>query len=358
MAIKKIFKYIEMRYGFNYVLDYNYGKKHQYNLGELGEKNIYFLMTPTYGNMGDQAIEYAIREFIKAHFQDFNLICVNLENTLHALHSIECNIKQNDIVILQGGGNFGDLYPYCEEVRRFVLKKIRHNYVISMPSTLTYSINNKEFKKTMRVINKNKMFINLCREKYSLDFAERYFTNCVNILCPDIVYYLKKIDDKFLRDRKDVCVCLRNDIEKVDTTNREEIIKIIFGLNTDTVISDTQLYRSVPNNVKKEEIISVFNKFHGYKMVITDRLHGMILSYVTKTPCIVFRSLDKKIIGSYEWIKNCNYITFLDNYDEEILLKKYSELLEVSPEPCNELIDIIETVGKQIKEIVQNGKSN
>lgn len=354
MRINKLYKYIKMRMGFDFFSDYVYGKNHPYNLGKIGEKNIYFLMTPTYGNMGDQAIEYATRKFIKDFFFDYNIISVNLENTLKALYSIEKVIKPNDFVVLQGGGNFGDLYPYCEVIRRYVIKKIRNNKIISMPSTLTYSSEKKEYRKSRDVMNSNPNFINLCREEYSYEFATNSFPNCKNILCPDVVFYLDNFGENYPFDRNTLCVCLRDDVEKVSIINKEQIIKRLFDLSAHTVITDTQLFRSVPNNLKDEEMKSLVNKFRSYRLVVTDRLHGMILSYITRTPCIVFPSLDKKIIGSYEWIKECNYVRFFEQYDEELLTTSCKELVGINAEPNESLRRIFMNVGEQLKEMILN----
>lgn len=356
MRINKLYKYIKMRIGAQFYSEYCYGKKHPYSLGELSEKNIFYLMTPTYGNMGDQAIEYATRKFIGDFFPDYNVISVNLENTLMALYSIEKNIKPNDFVLLQGGGNYGDLYPYCEVIRRYVIKKIRNNKIVSMPSTLTYSSRKKTLKKSRDVMNNNPNYINLCREEYSYKFAITNFPNCNNILCPDIVFYLDDIGKDFPFNRNTLCACLRDDVEKGPAISRKKIIKQLFELNPQTVITDTQLFRSVPDDIKNEEMKSTVNKFRSYQLVVTDRLHGMILSYITRTPCIVFPSLDKKIIGSYEWIKNCNYVCFFDKYDEELISRACGGLVGINAEPNVSLSRVFMNVGEQLKEMIIYGK--
>ena len=79
--------------------------------------------------------------------------------------------------------------------------------------------------------------------------------------------------------------------------------------------------------------ISVFDKFFGARVVITDRLHGMVFCAITKTPCIVTKSLDHKVTGTYEWIKDLNYIKLVDNlnFDEvEKLITELSSIKEYS----------------------------
>jgi pyruvyl transferase EpsI len=40
----------------------------------------------------------------------------------------------------------------------------------------------------------------------------------------------------------------------------------------------------------------------------------MIFSVITETPCIVFNNLDGKIEHQYEWVKNLEYIKFINDY--------------------------------------------
>ena len=86
-------------------------------------------------------------------------------------------------------------------------------------------------------------------------------------------------------------------------------------------------------------------EFAGAKLVITDRLHGMVFCAITGTPCIVVDSKSPKVRGCYEWIKNLDYIRFVDDtaqiseefqkipkqehrYDNSHLMKYYEELAQ------------------------------
>ena len=51
----------------------------------------------------------------------------------------------------------------------------------------------------------------------------------------------------------------------------------------------------------------------GAALVITDRLHGMIFSALTETPCIALDSKSPKLRGCYEWMRKLDYITFADS---------------------------------------------
>ena len=88
---------------------------------------------------------------------------------------------------------------------------------------------------------------------------------------------------------------------------------------------------------------ALFDEFRHARLVITDRLHGMIFAVITGTPCIVIDSKSPKVRGCYEWIKQLDYIKFIDSaediektfrqipnknfvYDNSLFQKYYDEL--------------------------------
>lgn len=100
------------------------------------------------------------------------------------------------------------------------------------------------------------------------------------ILTPDIVFYLNKYISK--EDRKGILFILRNDNEKL--IDDDFINKLISKLspNHKCKISDTQIKKEFIGIEERKQVIS--NKLDEYlknKVVVTDRLHGMIFAYLT-----------------------------------------------------------------------------
>ena len=78
----------------------------------------------------------------------------------------------------------------------------------------------------------------------------------------------------------------------------------------DTVINDT-----VSLSNRKNVIEKMLDYISRFEVVITDRLHCMIMSYITETPCIVLTNSTGKTLGVYEWIKDSNFIITLDKLE-------------------------------------------
>jgi pyruvyl transferase EpsI len=75
--------------------------------------------------------------------------------------------------------------------------------------------------------------------------------------------------------------------------------------------------RTVKTLEKRKAVLEFkLSQFRSAKIVITDRLHGMVLAAITGTPCIVFSNYNQKVLGTYDWIKDLNYIRFVRDIEE------------------------------------------
>ena len=123
------------------------------------------------------------------------------------------------------------------------------------------------------------------------------------------------------RERNGALVCLRKDKErvlsKISEKRIEEFLKhhnldIFYG----STLADVEKNGDILLERREEVIIEKLNEFRRYKLVITDRLHGMILSCLAGTPCIAFDNSSKKVSGVYnQWMKELPYVTTVASYD-------------------------------------------
>ena len=119
-------------------------------------------------------------------------------------------------------------------------------------------------------------------------------------LLPDMSIYLAlgNCSEKN-KDSNDVGLCMRDDIECAVTQNeKSKIEQALYSMGYNINHINTVL----PNNVLYEEsrlsaVWQFVSDCRKYKFVITDRLHGMIMSFLAGTPCIALDNKSKKVSG-------------------------------------------------------------
>ena len=275
-----------------------------------GKKKYVLIGVPEYDNLGDIAIGYSEEHFIANHKSEgVELLVVTELNFWKYFKHLKEVISEEDIICIQGGGNFGNQYPDQEKIRRKIISNF-NNTIILMPSTFYLIDEEKNAKKYSKFYNRKNITI-FAREIYSYNKMKKYFT-CNILLCPDIVLSLPIVD--FGHERKGIGVCLRNDVESnLTIATKEDIKKQLLSKfpslsHFDTCIRTPALYAN------QESILqNCWKDISKYEVVITDKLHAMIFCYITKTPCVVISNYNYKIKGVFEWIKDLGWIQFVDD---------------------------------------------
>ena len=312
---------IRIKYFLNeYKRKLYYGIKREKLKVDLNKENkAYIFLAADYGNLGDIAITYAQREFLKRELKDYDLIEVPMAKTNALLPFLKKIIKENDVITIIGGGNLTNRYDVFEEKRRMIIKTFKNHKIISFPQTIDFTndIKGQESRRrSIKIYSKNKDLQIFAREEKSYKVMKETFNKNKIYLVPDIVISLKNvIDIKKEKDNK-IGICLRNDKEKLVKENLEE--KIIQYYKNDKVeLLSTCVDDSIVTEENKYTLLKqLLNKFANKDIVVTDRLHGMIFCYITKTPCIAFDNDNHKIKGIYEkWLQSCKYINLLQETD-------------------------------------------
>lgn len=293
------------------------------------KKKIFHMSTPVHGNMGDHAIVYATNKFLSDNFKDYKIIEVYRKDIYTYISTIKKVINKDDFIVLIGGGNMGNLWVNEEVDRRFIIDTFKDNKIISMPQTISFTNDldgEKELLKTKKIYNSHNNLIVMAREKKSYEIMKENFKNNKIILNPDMVLYLNNLFGANVNGRSYIMTCLRNDKESLLKEEKDKFIDKLKKEYSNVVVYDTVLKREVYKRDREKELNKMFNKFRQAKVVITDRLHGMVFAAITKTPCIVTKSLDHKVTGTYEWIKSLNYIKLVDNLKYENIKALIEEL--------------------------------
>lgn len=325
-------------------------------LSNLGDsKKIFYMMLPTHGNIGDQAIAVATLKMLEDQFSDYKIVTINDDEIYSSINAIKEVISPRDLIFIHGGGNMGDLYLTAERQRLCIVKNFPNNKIISMTQTAFFSDSNqgrRQLARSRKIYNSHEDLILFAREKKTFDFMKSNFDNAHVKLIPDIVFYLYNPNNKIKGRRNFITTCLRSDEESI-LSSPHEVIDCISKIDKEMFIYDTYVARQISNNIDRVlEVRSLMNQFRRSKIVVTDRMHGMVLSAITGTPCIVTKSMDDKIVGTYQWIKDLNYVDFVDSFDNKILKEKIESL-------CNlERISTLDIKSKYLMDIREQVFSN
>lgn len=303
--------------------------------GDLSSKKhkIFIALAADYGNLGDVAISFAQYQFLKDHFPESEIIDVPISQTLRNIREVKKFINNDDVITIVGGGNLTDKYQDIEDYRLSWVKNFPKNKIISFPQTIDFNNNisgDNSLKKSFIEYNKHSSFYMFARELVSFEKINQQL-NSPALFCPDIVLSLDKSTPKI--DRKGITCCIREDEESnLSPEQRKELLGEIKDIYSDNVtFTDTHITTAgLSWQQRQDELNNIWTKFRGSKVIITDRLHGMIFSVITKTPCLVLINNNHKILQTYKnWLSQLPHIVLVERYDLPHLMKTLSSLTTI-----------------------------
>lgn len=252
-------------------------------------KKVVLMGVPHHNNLGDNAIAYAEKEFIKDYLPEYDYYEISEETIDKCVYKVIDYIDKDSLIFLHGGGNFGDEYLYVEEGRRKVIELFPENTIILFPQTMFFSETKQgkeELEKSKKIYSKHKKLILLARESVSYELMKKEFPNNKVIQTPDIVTYLNKSDNK--TKREGLLFILRNDIERVTTDEQTEYLQKI-AKKYFSKIDYKDIARGEPILAKDREqkLDEMFTRCRQAQLIITDRLHGMIFAAITQVHLVL-----------------------------------------------------------------------
>ena len=279
----------------------------------------FIFLAADYGNLGDIAITYAQKEFLTDKFPSHKIIEVPASATLNAIKNLKGSINPEDIITVVGGGNMCDLYGDIELLRLLIVEAFPKNRIILFPQTIDYS-NTKGAKwllnESRKIYQKHPNLTMCAREAISAKSMRHFYPTIDVRLTPDIVMSL----DMHTKEKREdiVTFCLRSDKEKQE--NSEIISKIkLFCKNSGLRFEfhDTHIGNGRFSEEEKYlQLGKLFKQFSRSRLIVTDRLHGMIFAFITRTPAIVIPNSNFKIRGCFQWIKDCGYILYISTLSD------------------------------------------
>lgn len=274
---------------------------------------------PHHDNIGDAAIAYSEKKFLEDNIKNFQIHYVPEETMEQCSKKLIGIIKEQDIIMFHGGGNIGCQYPTIEHARRNIIARFPNNRIIIFPQTIYFKNNEngkKEFEITKKIYNAHKDLNLIARDEKSYKIMKKAFKNNRVLLAPDIVMYLNKIKEDATK-REGILIVLRNDVEKKIIEQEKNCIENIAKSYTNSVKYIDTTKNTKILQIDRERILEeTFNEFRKAKLIITDRLHGMIFAAITATPCIALGNYNHKVEQTAKWLENLEYIKYIKNINE------------------------------------------
>jgi len=279
-------------------------------------EHICIIDPPGHPNVGDSAILLGELDFISRHFPAAKLSYYDVDSYTPAADRF---IEDATVLLVHGGGNFGDIWPHHHRLRLRILDRFPHKPVLQMPQSIHFD-DNQELKVTAAVIARHRNFTLAVRDQDSLDYARRHF-DCNVVLSPDMAFAMQPIVRK--QPNIDYLCLLRTDKEAV--INRNAIQAALAETSSSVEMADwldeprdlvarmdkrlkwltaklpavTAPFRSAAMRLRRRYALrrlayGVDLLSHG-ATVVTDRLHSHIICCLLDIPHYVFDSYDGKI---------------------------------------------------------------
>lgn len=285
------------------------------------------MLTPTHGNLGDHAISMGELKLIEELCPDMQVI--EISELLYAAckKDLKTLIAKQDIILIQGGGFFGSLYPESHGARREIVDNFRNNKIICLPVSIYYSADKEGYEalqKDKKVFSLNRQITLMARDEVSFVLAKKEFIKTEVLLTPDCAVALATDDFIPINEREGVVFVWRRDGEKV--IDNSVLPKILRKLPKETKyeIIDNVAKKRFNENTRSAAVYQQLAKIGAAKVVVTDRFHGVVFAAITHTPVIAFPSMDTKITSGIKWFSDLPYVHLVEDPETaEELLKLY-----------------------------------
>jgi exopolysaccharide biosynthesis predicted pyruvyltransferase EpsI len=285
-------------------------------------KKIVYTLVPSenHKNIGDQAQVVAILKWFEINFPHIPIVEVTKENCLNNVEVLKEIINDDDLIFIHSGGNLGNRFIEQEKGRRIIIKNFPANRIISLPQTIFFSKTEtglKELQLSQIIYNKHKKLTVIGRDIESAKIANELFPNIKSFALPDFVLFMDSFIVKKENNNSDgILFCLRNDSES--NISKHDLIDFGRDLEMNFEISDTTIDDPISKDRRESILYETLSYFSKFKIIITDRYHGLIFASILRKPCLVISTVDHKLDSAIDWFKEIPYIKIVneDNYKD------------------------------------------
>lgn len=271
------------------------------------------LLSPQYLNYGDHIIAQSEFEYIKKVSGKAPLD-VNYTFFESWEDKVKSTIKKDDVLWVTGGGYIGDLWPESHNMVERVLEIFPENIIVFAPQTTFFEgVNSESAKRFLEKVNSHGKCIFFSREKNTFDLLGDLGVK--SVMTPDFALF-SQIDDSDWCDEY-IAFCIRADLESVISEKERKTLENNLKKYNKPFhhILMAKQHCEIPAWSRGFFIKRKMKEYSRSSVVITDRLHSMVFCCLCGVPCVALDNKSKKISGVYEWVKELDYIEYVDSFE-------------------------------------------
>jgi exopolysaccharide biosynthesis predicted pyruvyltransferase EpsI len=273
---------------------------------------------PDYGNPGDSAIWLGAIACLAS---------LGLEPPVYTSdqrtfdeHALRRALPSGTILIT-GGGNFGDLWPRHEAFRERVVAAFPDHAIVQLPQTIHFE-NRDALASARRVLGGHRDLTLLVRDEKSLDVATNQL-GCRAALCPDLAFSLERSAEPSLKTRvpsgrAPVLRLFRTDHESgCDARSLAHAVDWAGPEALSPLERLERFFGASHRRVARQRLRRGTRLLQSARVVITDRLHGHVLSLLLGIPHVVIGDRNGKLRRFIDtWTSSSTLLHWADTADE------------------------------------------
>lgn len=234
----------------------------------------------------------------------------------YSTKKLKKHVDAKTTIFLQGGGNFGDLYPAHQKIRETIIEHFPNNKIILLPQSVCFESEIAQ-QCSAEIFKKHANVVLFARDEISLSILQQFSPQ--TYLMPDMAHYLYGMINQYkVEAQHEVLYFFRQDKEQnpqqeaylknnpVESIDWEDLIseqekkiqhKLRKHLKLGLIFPEKYVDQYVYQEWLKlcDQIIEHTCKlFSSHKQVVTSRLHAHILSSILEIPSTILDNSYKK----------------------------------------------------------------
>lgn len=293
---------------------------------------------PTHSNVGDSAIWLGQR----AHLARVDVSVVYVSD-LATYSSAELRRRlPRGLILLSGGGSLGDVWPETQRFREQVIRDFPEYPIIQLPQTIHFR-EASALDRARRIFEEHPALTLLVRDHASLALARDAF-RVPSVLCPDMTFALGPLDRatpprwpifwlarRDIESRWEASLDSDDDVVRMDWRDGEAqgVHRLTKGLRhrlgrwSRRAPAIARRLAGIHDRVAEDHLRRGCALLGSGRVVITDRLHGHILSLLLGIPHVLLDARYGKCRGFYDtWTRESGLVRFADSPADALRLAR------------------------------------